>query len=148
MRRFLLCLVFSIFLTSCYKHGLYVHKELFDRSDLASSYVHTPDPRQENPLYGQKICIGWDLPLSEFKQQPTLQLTVRFWNHQEKIFTLPLQRERGSTSYFFENLQNEQDKKILTYRVDVINKEGKILERWKHHFWTEAIPLDQASRTK
>lgn len=130
-------------LASCYKSHLYVQQEKVDANFLASSFVNTPDPRQEDPPIGQRLLIAWDFPLSSFRKHLQLKTTVRLWDQSEKVYYLPLERKRDSTTYFFPNKAPSLDKKILTYRIDVFTEEGEILESWEHHFWTKSINVDR-----
>jgi hypothetical protein len=120
---------------------LYVQQEAIDRDFLASTKVGTPDPRQVDPPEGQRILIGWDYPKSVFSEGLTLVLTARLWDSTQKVLFKPIERKRDVAAFFFPS--DEKEKKILTYRIQVINGEGKILETWKHHFWTELIEIDR-----
>jgi hypothetical protein len=142
MRKILLLFVFLL-CASCYKKHLYVQQETVDLTSLASYDIGTPDPRKAHPPTGQRILVSWDFPKSIFDQNLTLLLTVRFRNNQQDLLAHPLERKRGYTTFFFSNEKKQIQKKILTYQVQVLSKEGKILETWKHHFWTELIDVDQ-----
>ncbi len=112
-----------------------MQQETVDVDFLASSHVKTPDPRQACPPEGQRLLIGWDFPRSLFKEELTLIVTVRFWEETQEVLYHPLERKRGYTAFFFPG------EKILTYRVQVMNRENEIIETWEHHFWTELIDL-------
>lgn len=112
-----------------------MQQEWVDRNFLASTHVGTPDPRQCNPPEGQRLLLAWDFPKSLYSCGLSLALTVRFWDEEQIVQTLPLLRRRGTRALFF------QGKKILTYRVDVITANGEILESWLHQFWTELIDV-------
>ncbi len=62
-------------------------------------------------------------------------VTVRFWDDRQQTLAFPLQRKRGYTAYSFPK------EKILTYLVEVITRDGNVIETWKHHFWTELITI-------
>lgn len=111
-----------------------------DRDFLASTVVGTPDPRQAHPPSGQRLLVGWSFPRELFEESLTLVCTVRFWNHEEKQIAVPLETRRGSESFYFPS--SDQNHKILTYRVDVKDCAGAIVESWKHHFWTELIVVE------
>jgi len=132
----------SIF-SSCYKNHLYVQQQVVDREFLASSYVGTPDPRQMHPPMGQRLSIGWNFPTDMFEEELTLVCTVRFWNQEQIVNEFLLESRRGSEAFFFP--ADDKEHRILTYRVDVRNCEGEIVETWKHHFWTELIEVDSRS---
>lgn len=108
-----------------------------DANFLASSKVQTPDPRKENPPKGQRLIVAWDLPKSLFTPPMTLATTVRFWDQEEEVIAYPMERRRDATAFFFEN------KRILTYRVQVINANGSLVKEWEHHFWTKRIVVER-----
>jgi len=128
-------------LTGCYKGHLYVQQEWVDANFLASSKVGTPDPRKEHPPEGQRLIIAWDMPKSMFQQGLTAIATVRFWDQSEQVRTFPLERKRDVKAFFFLNQGFTQDRKILTYLVQIISETGDIVEVWEHPFWTELIDL-------
>lgn len=131
------CLFFFI---SCSNY-LYVQQEIVDENTLASSYVKTPDPYKEKGIFGHKILVFWDFPLSQFRKKLHLELTVRFWNNKQRIIKYPMERKRSYASFFFENKKRERKKKILTYKIEVVSEEGEIIQTWKHQFWTKLIDV-------
>jgi len=139
--------LFLLLLSSCTNY-LYVQQETVDESYFASSYVGTPDPRKEDMPFGHKILVSWDLPLSQFRKNPYLELTVRFWDNEQKVVKYVLDKKRSSTSFFFENKKRKRNKKILTYKIDVISEKGEILKTWKHQFWTKLIDVGRSSKNK
>ncbi len=130
-----------ILLTGCYKGHLYVQQEWVDGAWLASSHVLTPDPRQEDPPAGQRLLMAWDFPKSLFREGLHLEVTVRLWDNTQTVQIVPIERKRSFATLFFPHNDPETDQRILTYRVEVINQEGKVLETWKHQFWTELIEI-------
>lgn len=136
------CFLFLFLFTGCYKNHIYVRQERIDREYLASSYVHTPDPRQEDPPEGEKILISWDYPLSCYRKRLYMVLTVRLWDHTEQYFQQEIDRRRGIASFFFPE-KGSSLPKILTYRIQVYDQENTIVETWEHQFWTPLIDLDE-----
>ncbi|HEY4254959.1 MAG TPA: hypothetical protein VGM34_01265 [Chlamydiales bacterium] len=143
MKKNLLFIVFLYIFSGCYKNHLYVQQQTVDRDFLASSIVGTPDPRQAHPPAGQRLLVGWSFPREYFEEPLTLVCTVRFWNHEEQEISTPLETRRGSEAFYFP--VSDKNHKILTYRVDVKNESGEIVESWKHHFWTELIVVESRS---
>jgi len=68
-------------------------------------------------------------------QEPSFVISMRFWDDTDQEIVDIIPRKRGSRAYDFPK------KKILTYRVQVVSKDGEILETWQHHFWTEKIEV-------
>lgn len=116
-----------------------MQQEWVDRNFLASSHVNTPDPRQLNPPEGQRLLIAWRFSSNMIDDGLSLSLTIRFWNNEEEVFTYPICTPHGYKALnFFEE-------KILTYKIEVINHAGDLLETWEHHFWTKLIDVDRRS---
>ena len=135
-------LFFCLFgLIGCYQRHLYVHQEKLNKCYLASSYIHTPDPLQCNPPTGRQIVVGWDFPLSIYRKDLSIILTVRFFDQSEEMITYHLERKRGNKAFKFPNPEKKQKKKILTYQIQVITKDDKIIETWQHQLWTKRIDI-------
>ncbi len=82
--------------------------------------------------------MSWRFPNYLLDAQLKLLLTVRFWDNTEQVIDHPVNRAKGYAAFNFFNGQ-----KILTYRIQVVNGEGEIVETWEHHFWTELIDIDR-----
>jgi hypothetical protein len=132
-----------IILVGCSHNHLNVSLENVAENYLASTQVKTPDYRQDNPPYGQKINISWAFPGRLHHQGLTLWITARLWDNTEDKRKYDLRRRIGMHSFFFSNPTRAPTKKILTYRLEVINREGKVIETWRHQFWTELIDVDE-----
>jgi len=118
-----------------------VQQEWVDANFLASSKVHTPDPRQQDPPVGQRLLIAWDFPKSIFEKTLTLALTVRLWDNTQEVLTQPIERKRDAKAFFFSNATPGSDRRILTYRVQIFAGDGELVDTWEHHFWTELIDI-------
>lgn len=143
MKKIFVFFILFILTGSCYRNYLYVHHEKMDSSYLASTYIGTPDPRQKHPPMGQQISISWDFPLSVYKENLTLITTIRFWNNEQDVFVHKVERKRGYVFYKFQAATEDKTKKILTYKVDVINEDQKLVDQWKHQFWKELIKINK-----
>lgn len=139
MKRVIVLAIFLTFFTSCYKNHLYVQQEWVDRDFLASTKVGTPDPRQECPPVGQRLLIGWRFPSSWFYRELRIVATVRFWDNKEEVICYPIEKKWGSTAFnFFDQ------RKILTYRIQIVDQNDEVVEVWEHQFWTELIDIDRS----
>lgn len=116
-----------------------MQQESVDQNYLASSKVGTPDPRQSNPPIGTNLIIAWDLPKSLFLEGLSCQATVRLWDNTQTITNLALQRKRDTISLFYPLNGQGKAKSILTYKVEVLNSSGQIIESWQHPLWTDLI---------
>lgn len=119
-----------------------MQQEWLNASYLASHFVSSPDYR-EKPT-GEKIIVAWDFPYNLFEKGLHLVTTVRLYDLTEKQFTYTLPRKRDTKSYFFPNPDNKQENQVLTYRVDVYDKNEQLIESWEHHLWTEKITIEQS----
>lgn len=130
-------------LFSCQTNHLFVQVENIGLDYLASAYVKTPDFRQEQPPYGQKIHILWNFPKNLYYQNLSINLRVRFWDNSEENLSHKINKRFGSISFFFKNPLRLKQKNILTYRVQIMNDKEEIVETWNHQLWTELINIDQ-----
>jgi len=141
-RRIAIYLILLTFFTACYRDHLYVQQEWVDRNFLASTKVGTPDPRQADPPEGQRILVGWRFSQNLLAEKLQLVLTVRFWDNSQEVIARPIQRSVSNTAFnFFDGL------KILTYRIDVVNAKGDVIQTWEHQFWTKLIDIDRRSNS-
>ena len=120
-----------------------MHQERIDKDFLASTYVGSPDPLQQTPPFGQRLILSWDFPLSLYRESLTLFLTVRFWDNTEEKMVMPLRRKRGIETFFFDNKDDLQSRKILTYFVEAKNKQDKTVAVWQHQLWCELISVEE-----
>lgn len=116
-----------------------MQQELVDRNFLASTHVNTPDPRQDCPPIGQRLLVAWRFPKNVFDYGLTMFVTVRFWDNSEEEICYPLASSHGNKAFNF------FDRKILTYRVQVIDSLGYLIDCWEHHFWTKLIDVDRSN---
>ena len=132
-------IIICMMTSGCYKNHLYVQQEWVDHSFLASSHVDTPDPRQEEPMHGERLLIGWKFPNNLFSENLDLVITVRFWDLEEEQIFHKIKKSWGhlACNFFTKN--------ILTYQVQVYNKQGELISNWQHHFWTRIIDVDRMS---
>ena len=119
-----------------------MQQECLDANFLASSRIGTPDPRLENPPCGQRLLIAWCFPEDLFRQNLTLQITVRLWDNSEVREQLDVESKQSHKALFFPS--SGQERRILTYRIVVTTKEGEVVEIWKHPLWTELIQIGDA----
>jgi len=134
-------ILFILFL-GCYKDNLYVQVENIKKDFLASSHIGTPDYRQKNPPLGQRVIVSFDFPGRLLEKELFIYLTVRFWNNKEIFKKRKIKKSWGTEVFYFPNKENDKKKKILTYLVQIVTKDGKIVKKWEHQFWTTLIDVD------
>ncbi len=139
---------FSIFflvviLAGCQRSYLSLSQEKVDARYLASTYVGTPDPRQDDPPMGQRVIINWFVPAKILEKQPRIDLHLLFWDYTQRMVTYPLEKQTGSKVYFLLGKDFEQTKGILTYKAEIVTEDGRVFSEWKHQLWVELITPDK-----
>jgi len=126
-------------LVSCRTNQLIVQTKYFSHEDLASFYVDTPDPLQNNPPFGQKLLIFWNLNTDCYiSQDVTIIYTIRFRNREEIQESFKVTKSRGYYTYALFNDDYFKSRGILTYKVDLM-VDGVVIEEWRQHLWKELI---------
>ena len=123
-----------------------MQQDWVDRNFLASSWVQTPDPRQENPTLGRRLAVSWDFPRSLFAKDLQLIVIVRFWDNTEETIVQPITRRRDFAVFFFP-AASPDEKRILTYQVRAISAEGEVVGKWEHPLWTPLIEVGLSNTT-
>lgn len=130
------------FLAACQKPYLSVKMRPFDRNDLASTIVDTPDPIKEAPIFGQRLYIRWYVPETLFKCAPvTLNIRVRFNNGEEAYQDVPLHERWGNFLWVVTGDDYINKGGIMAYRIALI-ADNKILAKTDHKFWVEKITVE------
>ncbi len=113
--------------------------EYISNESLASYYVGTPDPKQNNPTIGQRMIVLWRIPQEYWKwQEAELHILMRFANHQERELKIPICQNCGT--YIYEILDDEfcETRGILTYKVEILS-DNCLLAEWRHQLWSRLI---------
>lgn len=135
-------LVFLFLFCSCGKYYLSVKRESVDQSNLASTFVGSPDPRQKNPPRGQELIMEWRLSRDFAEEGMTLVLDVLYKNYAQESFSYPISRRRGVITYSLLGDEYKEKEGLLTYKAEIRDKEGTVLHEWKQQLWTELIVID------
>jgi len=136
----LLCL---LFLTGCNKNLLRLQVDYISKESLASYHVGTPDPRLIYPPVGQRMILSWIFPKSFFESQDlTIKLTMHFGDHSIEELNISPKKAYGIYVYCLLNDKYYDKGGFLTYKAEVCCN-GKIIEEWHHHLWTELISFDE-----
>lgn len=137
----LLLLAFLCFSTSC-QQRLSVQTQYLTYEDLASFYVHTPDPQINNPPAEQHLIITWDLAKCYYEQQKTLNIRVRLKNREKIEESVPFRCPKGMYTFKIYKDRFFETGGILTYKVEIVA--GKeVVEEFRHQFWTELIEFEK-----
>ncbi|MCH9630373.1 MAG: hypothetical protein S4CHLAM37_03690 [Chlamydiia bacterium] len=141
--KFLLSLCLLIFCCmSCQTYYVSVTREAIDRSSLASSFAKTPDPRQLDPPSGERLLIQWNLLSKDVHEDLICSLSLIYKNYEEETVHYKVDAKRDVISYFLLGDRYETTKGIMTYKVEILTKEGEVVKSFKHQLWTKLIKLD------
>ncbi len=134
---FLLFILISF--TGCYSKRVTVQTKYFSNEDLASFYVNTPDPLQNNPPVGQSLLISWRLKHELCKYSLVeIRYTIRLRDKTEFTESYPINRNRGYFTYSLYNDDYFKSGGIATYKVQLVG-DGEVIEEWLHQLWQELI---------
>ena len=136
-------LVIAPCLIGCQKYYISIVQDEVDKNSLASSSVHTPDPRQSNPPMGDRLIVEWQLPKDLLGKQPCLRLYVLYKNYTEELFVYPIAHRTDYIAYTLSGEEYKQKKGILTYRAQVCLEDGEVFRDWKHQLWAKLITVEQ-----
>ncbi len=131
--------------TGCSHYYLDVQREQIDRRYLASTFVGSPDPRQDNPPFGQLITIEWKIPEEILERDPLIVFDLIYGDFTEGRFEYPVQHSWGHKSFEFLNPEYEEKKGIIAYRAQMILDDGEIYLTWEHQFWVNLINIEKGS---
>ncbi len=130
-----------ICLSGCSNPYLSVSQLRVDRTYLASTSVHTPDPRQEKPPFGQRLIIDWRVPSEVLEKNPRICLHLFFRNYEEQVITYPIHKRFGTQQYFLLNEEYEEKKGLLTYKAEIVTDDNALYKEWKHQMWVNLITV-------
>lgn len=102
-------------------------------------HVGAPDPMQENYPSGKELLISWHFPDRLWREGLWLRITVRFWDLEEEVIEERVSCRRRSFAL------GPFAKRVLTYRIDVVNSMGREVESWEHQLWVRLIKPDKSS---
>jgi hypothetical protein len=136
------CLISCLALSGCSRYYLSICQQKINRDYLASTYVHTPDPRQENPPIGQMLTLSWQVPGKIMKRSPEVRLHLIFWDYTEQEIAFPMKHRIGYVNYKLLDDEFRQKKGILTYRAEIVTADGEVYKTWKHQLWVNLIQIE------
>lgn len=138
--------VFSFLLlllvTGCGSQRLSVCSEYLDERYLASFHCDTPDPYL-HCFFGEQLIVNWCVPERYIEEcGATLHLAIRFRNRTVNRIVVPITRPRDTYIYRIVCDEYCSSGGILTYKAEIVSREGAILDQWCHHIWVEFITFD------
>jgi hypothetical protein len=130
-----------LFCTACKSPTLSVHSEYYTRQELASYIIDTPDPKKQQPIFGQHITINWNVSKKVFQEGPLelkLHVITKNGEMQEKNIAL----DKPSGTYIFPIVGKDFTEKggLLSYKVELTSN-GKEIATSKHKLWVDQIKI-------
>ena len=110
--------------------------------DLASTFVKSPDPLQENPPTGQELILEWRLPREALQEELVLVLNVIYKNHTTAKICYPIDRRRGVIFHSILGQEYKETKGLLTYKAEIMDTNDTVVKQWKQMLWTDLIIID------
>lgn len=135
-------------LTACSCPFLSVQTDYVTNQSLASYYVGSPDPRTNNPPFGQRLIVTWSIPKS-YRTEPNMHLdiTIQFRNQESIFVAVPINKLKGTYVYALLNDDFIKKQGLLAYKINLVSDNG-VIEEWLHQMWTEIIQFPSESNSE
>lgn len=140
MQRIFLFLI-CVFCCGCQRNFVTVVQEKIHRNLLASSFVDSPDPMQYDLPRGKKLYISWNIDRQCSFEDSVIRLSMIFRNRQIKIVNLPVPKQGGTLVYSLLDQEYYDSQGLLSYKVELLGKNEKIMAVWTHQLWVNIIEL-------
>jgi hypothetical protein len=130
-------LLLLLLLSGCKQPTLEVETSYYNRHDLASYIIDTPDPKKEQPIFGQHLNISWN---TKEKGPLELKIALVYRNGETEEKSIPLQQQSGS--YIVKVVGQDYAVKggILSYKVSLFANSQKIATS-KNKLWVDQIKI-------
>ena len=149
LNKFTLALLFCLFtLTGCEKYYLTLRQVPVDAEYLASTRIGSPDPRQSNPPYGQKVVMQWAVPPELLGKKPSLVFHVIYKNHSQEEIIYPIEDRSGMEVFSLLNDDYRDKGGLLTYHAEIRTKNGDVYREWTHQLWVHLITFEEESKSE
>lgn len=142
---FLFFTLLTLLVSGCQKYYLSICLEKIDRDYLSSTYVGSPDPRQENPPFGSQLIIEWQIPQEVLNKHPFIKLQVVYQDYEEAVFQYPISYKTGTVVNSLLGESFQQKKGFLSYKAEILLEDGSVFRQWEHQFWVQVILLEEES---
>ena len=126
-------------LAGCSKSYISVELLKTYKSTYASSFARSPDPRLLNPPKGEKLYVGWSLPIDFKPQLYRLKVDLIYKNLSTETLLYPIKRRAGSQVIEMLGKEFEDKKGFLAYKVEVVSIDGEVVSEYTHRMWTKLI---------
>lgn len=149
MMQFIFLFLICVFCSGCQKSYVTVVQEKIHRKHLASSFVDSPDPLQNESPHGRKLYVSWNISSEYQIEDCQIRISMIFRNRTTRVIDLALLRRRGTLVYSLLGQNYYETQGLLTYKVELLTKKEEVLAFWRHQMWVNLIMLDESqSREK
>ncbi|MBM3193835.1 MAG: hypothetical protein FJZ59_06370 [Chlamydiae bacterium] len=131
-------MLFSLLFSSCI-HYIQVAKVEVNQSNLASTFVRSPDPKQDHPPTGEKLFVTWQIPLSIDPSNCQIVLSLIYKDLTEETKTYPLSHRIGRISFPLLDEKFKETKGLFAYQALLVDKDNKVIDKWEHQMWVKVI---------
>lgn len=138
MKTFCYSLLFSLLFTSCIRY-VQVAKVSVNQANLASTFVRSPDPKQEHPPTGEKLYISFRIPFSLEPSDCHILLSVIYKDLTEEVQTYPISHRVGALSFSLLDEKFKETKGLFAYQALLVDKDNKVIDKWEHQMWVKVI---------
>lgn len=135
----ILILGISFTFASCTSTNLTVKKVEVGPESLASRFARSPDPLSAKPPTGEKLYVGWTLPLALNPKDHEIRLKVIYKDLSEETFMYPLTWRAGVFAFSVIGEKFKDTKGVFSYKAELVNHDGLVLNTWKHQMWVNVI---------
>lgn len=144
MMQFLFLFLICVFCNGCQKSYVTVVQEKIHRKYLASSFVDSPDPLQQELPHGRKLYISWNIGSAYQFTDCQIRISMIFRNRNTRTIDLVLPKKRGTLVYSLLGQDYYETEGLLTYKIELVTKTGEFLAEWRHQMWINMITLDKS----
>jgi hypothetical protein len=88
------------------------------------------------------LVLNWLIPSDILDQEPHLHLDLVFRNHWQEERDYPISARWGYATYRLLQPLYGETEGLLTYRAQIITREGEIYREWRHQLWVHLITID------
>lgn len=135
---FFVCLL-GLVLSSCTATHLGVRKLPLNSSSYASAFAKTPDPVGNLDKKGERLYVDWSLPYTMKLEDHEIILYVVYKDLSEESVVIPVKKRVGGFNFPLADKKLEATKGFLTYKVDLVDKNGNVADSWQQSMWVKVI---------
>lgn len=133
--------IFLFVFSSCHRTRLDVIHKTVSKSDLASTYVKSPDPRQMDMQEGEQLLISWNIPAKVFRPPCILELAVIFKDKSEEKILKKISSKSGLFSYDILGYRMKHSHGIYSYQVKIVDASQQEITCLREKMWVHILRL-------